>query len=153
MLEWATGPRVVTMHTTDIVRALIGGVMIGTACCAMLYFSGRIAGISGIAGGWMDWREGEVAWRGAFLLGLAAGAFALLPFFHAAFDSAPSASLSRLAAAGLLVGFGTRLGNGCTSGHGVCGISRMSLRSLVATCTFIASAALVVFLTRIGAAR
>jgi uncharacterized protein len=140
------------MDIVGTVRALMGGVMIGLACCMLLQFNGRIAGISGIAGGWMAWRPGEVSWRAAFLLGLAVGALLLLPFSRAVFDTQAPASLGRLVAAGLLVGSGTRLANGCTSGHGVCGISRMSVRSVVATATFMASAVAVGLVTRTAGA-
>lgn len=120
--------------------ALAGGALIGLAAVLLLWCNGRIAGISGIAGGLWFAPRGERAWRWLFLVGLllGAGAWALL---------APAATLPRqgfpaslLLLAGLLVGYGTSLGGGCTSGHGVCGLARLSPRSLVATGVFMTSA-------------
>ncbi len=133
-------------HFTPI-QAALGGVMIGVAASALLYFDGRIAGISGIAGRLLRREADEVAWRVAFLIGLvgtAAAAFALRP---AAFGTPDGVRLPMLALGGLLVGYGTRLANGCTSGHGVCGLGRFSKRSLVATLTFMGTAIAVVFVT------
>lgn len=126
--------------------ALAGGVLIGLAAVAMMLLQGRIAGISGIVGGLFAPRAGEVAWRAAFVLGMLggaalAGAFVGIPALH------DRPGLVVIAAAGLLVGYGTRLGSGCTSGHGVCGLARLSPRSLVATGVFMASTAAVVFVT------
>lgn len=129
--------------------ALAGGALIGASAALLYLLEGRIAGISGIWGGLAD--RTDRAWRLAFVLGLlAAGlaAHALSP--AAATPPAPGAGPSAplLAVAGLLVGFGARMGNGCTSGHGVCGLGRGSARSLSATVTFMATAAAVVLLTR-----
>lgn len=122
--------------------ALAGGALIGLAASAMMLFNGRIAGISGIVGGLWTPRAGDVAWRLAFafgLIGAGGGVMLLLPESVAG----PSTrSLGAVAVAGLLVGFGVRMGNGCTSGHGVCGLSRFSTRSLVATLTFMATGCL-----------
>lgn len=134
--------------TPGWVTALVGGVLIGLAATALLWLNGRIAGISGITAGALFPKRGETAWRYAFLLGLiAAGALAL--------HWLPSAAPSRagfppilLIAGGLLVGFGTRLGGGCTSGHGVCGLGRLSLRSLVAVGVFMVTAILTTFIVR-----
>ncbi len=127
--------------------ALAGGALIGLAAVVLMLFQGRIAGISGIVGGLLAPRAGDVAWRVAFVAGLLVGAAAL-----AAAGMAPvlrdRPGLGVIILAGLFVGFGTRLGSGCTSGHGVCGLARLSSRSLVATLVFMASAALVVFATR-----
>jgi uncharacterized protein len=127
--------------------ALAGGALIGLAAVVLMLFNGRVAGISGIAGGLLAPRAGDVAWRVAFVIGLIGGA-ALL----AAAGMAPvlhdRPGLGVIILAGLLVGFGTRLGSGCTSGHGVCGLARLSPRSLAATLIFMASAAVVVFATR-----
>lgn len=129
---------------------LIGGILIGISATLLLTLNGRIAGISGILGSALApgaYAE-ERAWRIAFLIGLVL-AGALLHFIAPdAFGSMPGGSLLRAAAAGALVGYGTRLGSGCTSGHGVCGISRLSARSFVATATFILFGALTVFLTK-----
>jgi uncharacterized membrane protein YedE/YeeE len=132
------------MDVTTLVTVALGGVLIGTAASGLLWLNGRLAGISGIAGGLVTPRRGDVAWRAAFVLGLLAGGLVLTAVDGAAFGSSP-ASLGVLAAAGLLVGVGTRLANGCTSGHGVCGLARRSVRSLAATATFMASAALTVY--------
>ena len=127
--------------------ALAGGVLIGIAAALLVLFNGRIAGISGIVGGLLRPARGEVAWRGAFAAGLIAAplawrAAATLPRLHV------DASLPVLVAAGLLVGAGTRHGSGCTSGHGVCGLSRGSMRSLAATTAFMAAGFAVVFVVR-----
>ena len=127
--------------------ALAGGALIGLAAFVLMLFHGRIAGISGIVGGLLTPRAGDVAWRAAFVIGMLGGAAVL-----AAAGFAPvlrdRPGLGIIILAGLLVGFGTRLGSGCTSGHGVCGLARLSPRSLAATLVFMASAALVVFVMR-----
>ena len=125
------------MHDFTPVPALIGGILIGLAATLLLIGSGRVAGVSGILGGLLVPMAGDRRWRALFFLGLiSAGAVAawLAP---ESIGRSPR-SLPMLAAAGLLVGVGTRIGNGCTSGHGVCGLSRLSPRSLVSTLTFIA---------------
>jgi uncharacterized protein len=127
--------------------ALIGGLMIGLAAAMLVLFNGRIAGISGILGGLLRPKAGDVSWRVAFVLDLllalvAYAAFAAMPASHIA------ASDMLIVIAGLLVGVGTRYGAGCTSGHGVCGLSRFSMRSLVATLTFMAAGFATVFVTR-----
>ncbi len=135
------------MDGASIVNAVVGGALIGAAASALLWLNGRIAGISGIAAGLVTPRPGEVGWRLAFVLGLLAGGLLLLGLRPTAFGPSP-ASLGVLGAAGLLVGTGTRLSNGCTSGHGVCGLARRAPRSLAATATFMVSAALTVFIVR-----
>ncbi|MBD9379545.1 YeeE/YedE thiosulfate transporter family protein [Pseudoxanthomonas sp. PXM04] len=127
-------------------EALLGGVLIGLAAAALLFFNGRIAGISGIVNGLAGQGAGERGWRIAFLLGLA-GAGVLVMKLTGQVSVSP-ATTPVLVLAGLLVGFGTRLGNGCTSGHGVCGLARLSLRSLVAVLVFMAAAVFTVFVTR-----
>lgn len=126
-----------TLDMTTVLPPLIGGVIIGVASLALMLFNGRIAGISGIVAGAISDRADERMWRVAFVGGLVAGGAVLLLTMPTAFSTTP-ASLPVAIVAGLLVGFGTRLGSGCTSGHGVCGLSRFSVRSLVATVTFIA---------------
>jgi len=127
--------------------ALAGGVLIGLAASLFLLVNGRVAGISGLLSGLLTPARGDRSVRFAFLIGLfAAGVVAALVVPERL--DASSRGLPVLATAGLLVGFGTRLGGGCTSGHGVCGISRGSLRSVVATVTFMATAVLVVGLAR-----
>ncbi|TKC98748.1 TSUP family transporter [Polyangium fumosum] len=135
-------------HVPDSLRpALLGGSLIGLAASILMLFHGRIAGVSGILGGVLSPKAGDVAWRVGFLLGMVAGGAALRALRPAAFPAAASGPLWLLAIAGLLVGYGTRLANGCTSGHGVCGISRLSARSLVATATFMFFAFVTVFVS------
>jgi hypothetical protein len=118
--------------------ALAGGVLIGASASALLLLNGRIAGITGIFRGALVPTKGDAAWRFVFLAGLFAGGLLLTWMSPAAIEVAPR-PLAVTMIAGLLVGFGTRLGNGCTSGHGVCGLSRLSPRSVVATMTFMAA--------------
>jgi len=115
--------------------AAMGGLMIGAASALLLLTHGRIAGISGIAGTLVQPPEDDRAWRFAFLGGLVLAGVVAAAVAPAAIGT-PARSPLMVAAAGLLVGFGTRLGGGCTSGHGVCGLSRSSARSLVAVATF-----------------
>ncbi len=122
-------------HFTPVSAAL-GGLLIGTAAVVLMAFSGRIAGISGIAGGLLAPRAGDVAWRVLFVAGLLAGAWLAWPLLGTPVPTGPAAGPALIVAAGLLVGFGTRLGSGCTSGHGVCGLARLSPRSLAATGLF-----------------
>ncbi len=120
------------------VSATSGGALIGLAASLLLLAHGRVAGISGILGGILT-RNEAVAWRVAFLAGLAVGGLAIAATFPATMSMAGSRPLPLLLVSGVLVGFGTRLGAGCTSGHGVCGLSRRSPRSLVAVVTFMAT--------------
>ncbi|MGJ9416864.1 YeeE/YedE family protein [Massilia sp. CMS3.1] len=127
--------------------ALAGGLLIGLAAAVFVLFNGRIAGISGILGGLLRAHPGDVGWRMAFLAGLMAapvlyGLVAALP------EVTVNAGEGTLLVAGLLVGVGTRYGAGCTSGHGVCGISRMSPRSLIATATFMFAGFITVYIVR-----
>ncbi|MFW5924722.1 MAG: YeeE/YedE family protein [Myxococcota bacterium] len=129
--------------------SLVGGLMIGTSAALLLLANGRIAGISGIAGGLLTRPpRGDVAWRAVFLAGLLAGGAVMMLWNPGLFAFELDRSLLALAGAGLLVGFGTRLGNGCTSGHGVCGISRFSVRSIAATGTFMVAGVVTVFVVR-----
>jgi uncharacterized membrane protein YedE/YeeE len=134
------------MHNFTPIASVLGGLLIGLGASAMLLLNGRIAGISGILAGVIKPVRGDTLWRGGFLGGLFAGGLLLRVVLPQAFDFGIVRPLPMLIVAGLLVGFGTRLGSGCTSGHGVCGISRLSPRSLLATITFIATGALVVLL-------
>jgi uncharacterized membrane protein YedE/YeeE len=127
--------------------ALGGGLLIGLGAAALVLLHGRIAGISGIVGGLLRPVAGDFAWRAAFVLGLLAAPGAWL-LFHALPRPDIAAGDGALVAAGLLVGLGTRYGAGCTSGHGVCGLSRLSARSAVATATFMAAGFLTVFVLR-----
>lgn len=128
--------------------ALLGGSLIGIASGALLLFGGRRAGVSGIAGGLLRVRRGDLAWRLAFLAGLVAGASVFAALAGELADVEIEAQFATLAAGGLLVGFGTRLSGGCTSGHGVCGLSRGSIRSIAATALFMTAAAATVFVVR-----
>lgn len=130
------------------VVAALGGVLIGVASALLLLFNGRLAGISGIAGGLFARVPGELGWRAAFVGGLVGGGMLLQAFFPAALGGPVVTGFTAPIVAGLLVGFGTRLGNGCTSGHGVCGLARGSVRSLAATMTFMVTAAATVFVVR-----
>lgn len=136
------------MNDFTPIPAFLGGTLIGLAAALLLAFNGRIAGISGIFGGVLLPKPGEVRWRAFFLAGLVLGGLALRAFHPGAFPAEISGGVPAIALAGLLVGFGTSLGSGCTSGHGVCGLSRFSARSLVATLTFMATGALTVFVVR-----
>jgi uncharacterized membrane protein YedE/YeeE len=129
--------------------AIGGGLLIGSAAALLLLLSGRIAGVSGMVATATKTGTGGAPWSQAtaFLVGLPIGA-ALIALFVRAPEVIVTSSLPLLLVAGLLVGFGTRLGNGCTSGHGVCGIARLSPRSLAATAVFMASAAVTVFILR-----
>lgn len=124
------------MHDFTPWQALAGGALIGLAASILLLGSGRVAGISGILGGLLTPTRGDVLWRALFVLGLLSAGAAAAVWTPDAIGGTPR-SWPTLVIAGLLVGVGTRLGNGCTSGHGVCGISRLSPRSLMATVTFI----------------
>jgi uncharacterized membrane protein YedE/YeeE len=126
--------------------ALVGGVLIGLSSSLLLLYNGRIAGISGIVGGLLRGPAGERLWRAAFVLGLLAGGLMLRLVEPEAFTFGIVRSTPALVLAGLLVGIGTQLGSGCTSGHGVCGISRGSARSIVATGVFMATGALAVYI-------
>jgi len=128
--------------------ALLGGVLIGLASSLLLWLNGRVAGVSGILNGVIFSRAGDTAWRVAFLVGLIVAGGMYLAVVPGA--SLPRTDYSRvgLIVAGVLVGFGTRMGSGCTSGHGVCGLGRLSLRSLVAVITFMATAIVTTFIVR-----
>jgi len=135
--------------SASILSAVIGGFLIGSAAGLLLLLSGRIAGVSGMAAAALRIAHRGPPWAqaAAFTVGLPVGAVAVALVFGRP-SLAVTSSLPLLIGGGLLVGFGTRLGNGCTSGHGVCGLARLSPRSLAATATFIAAGVATVFLTR-----
>ena len=137
-----------TMDGFTPVSALAGGALIGTSAALFLLLNGRIAGISGILGGLLTPPSRETGWRAAFVAGLVLAPFAYAGLGGSLPPVTVDASFPLLAVAGLLVGFGSRLGAGCTSGHGVCGIGRGSPRSVVATGTFMAVAILTVLVVR-----
>ncbi len=136
------------MPPSESLRALLGGVLIGLSSILLLLADGKIAGISGMMGGLLGSSPRRNGWRYAFLAGLAAGGLG----FHLAgwpvFTPLRGLSQGALIAAGVLVGLGTQLGSGCTSGHGICGLGRLSRRSLAATLTFMSTGALTVYLVR-----
>ena len=136
------------MAEPNLVLGFLGGMLIGLATVLLLALNGRIAGVSGILSGAVTAPDRfDRSWRLLFILGLMAGA-ALYRVFSGALPVQIEAGMPTLVVAGLLVGFGTRLGSGCTSGHGVCGLARLSPRSLAATVTFMLFGILTVYLTR-----
>jgi uncharacterized membrane protein YedE/YeeE len=135
------------MH--PFVLAAIGGVLIGVSAVLLMMLSGRIAGISGIIGGLLPPAPApDRSWRLAFILGLVGAPALLRTITGDAHIGPPTVGIPTLIAAGLLVGVGTALGGGCTSGHGICGISRLSLRSIFAVLVFMATAIATVFVSR-----
>jgi len=128
--------------------AAIGGALIGLSAALLMLTTGRIAGISGIVGGLIGWDVPDRDWRIAFIVGLILAPLSGSVVGYAVAEPQMPASWAVIVIAGLLVGFGTRLGGGCTSGHGICGVARLSPRSLVATAVFMAVAVVVVAITR-----
>lgn len=130
------------------VSSTVGGILIGISAAGLLLLTGRIAGVSGVLGGLAapTAQEKECGWRLLFIVGLLLGG--LLARLLGGSTKAAVAPIAVVGVAGVLVGVGTRLGNGCTSGHGVCGIARLSKRSLIATCVFMATGMATVFVTR-----
>lgn len=131
--------------------SLSGGVLLGVASAIFILLNGRILGISGILGGLLPPKVGDSLWRVAFLLGMFAAPLVFTSLAPAGFASTPRIDATEwtVVAAGLLVGIGTRYASGCTSGHGVCGLSRMSPRSLVATLSFMGAGFATVYLLRL----
>ena len=129
-------------------NALIGGGLIGVAVSLMLLFNGRVTGISGIINGSLKPQKGDFLWRILFILGLFVGGLLLKILRPESFTNTLETEIYLTVIAGLLVGFGTIMGSGCTSGHGVCGISRFSIRSILATVVFISAGVLAVVLFR-----
>lgn len=132
----------------DFLNALLGGVLIGVAVTLMLWLNGRVTGISGIIAELLSTSGRRDAWRSAFLFGLLCGGFLLRLLNPGFFENTTDRGIGTILLAGLLVGFGTSMGSGCTSGHGVCGVSRLSMRSIVATMTFMAFGVASVWLFR-----
>ena len=128
--------------------SLVGGILIGLSAVLVMALFGRIAGISGITTGALPGRRDDWTWRLAFIAGLVAAPLLFLAVTGGSVEQTVSANLPAMAIAGLLVGFGTVTGSGCTSGHGVCGLARLSPRSLVSVVTFMAFAAATVFVLR-----
>ena len=119
-------------------ESCFGGALIGISASIILLFQGKVAGISGILGGFFRWPVSEIQYRALFLCGLLLGGIIVSLLLPQAYDIQMDRSTGSIVVAGLMVGFGTQLGSGCTSGHGVCGLSRLSTRSLVSVCTFMA---------------
>lgn len=136
------------MENFTPVSGFIGGLLIGVAAALLLLLNGRISGISGIVGGLLVPKSSDAGWRLVFVVGLLLGTLSYMLATGGALAVRMQAPLPVLVAAGLLVGFGTRLGSGCTSGHGVCGISLLSKRSIVASAVFFVVAMLTVFVFR-----
>jgi len=136
------------MHNLTPLSGLFGGVLIGLAAAMLMVLTGRLAGVSGIVGGLLQARPADQGWRIAFVAGLIAA-----PLIAALFGAplpAMTQNFALVAATGLLVGFGSRMGNGCTSGHGVCGFARLSARSIAATVIFMVTAVVAIALLRHG---
>ncbi len=136
------------MHDFTPTAALIGGGLIGAAASLVLLTHGKVAGVSGLYGGLLRRDTTDLAFRIWFLSGMVLTGFVGSAIFPSAFASSWNANMPALVVAGLLVGVGTQIGTGCTSGHGVCGVSRLSLRSLVATLTFVLAGMFTVFVVR-----
>ena len=138
------------MASFDPILALLGGALIGLASVLLMMLTGRIAGISGILGGCLTLAAGDKVWRLAFIVGLILAPVTSGVLGYPLPTPQMPASWVTIVVAGLLVGFGARLGGGCTSGHGVCGIARISTRSIVATAIFMGTAMVVVAIMRHG---
>jgi len=134
--------------TVAWLQALAGGVLVGLSATSLLWLNGRIAGVTGILDGVVFPKPADVSWRVAFLVGLIAAGGLYMALAPGAPQARADFPRGGLVVAGLLVGFGTRMGNGCTSGHGVCGLGRLSSRSLTAVMTFMATAIATTFIVR-----
>ncbi len=126
--------------------SLLGGMLMGSAGLLLLLFNGKIAGISGILGGLISPGRNDFLWRLLFIIGIISGGWLSMQILGITFPETYNASTLIILLAGLLVGIGAGVGNGCTSGHGICGIGRLSIRSIVATCVFMAIAGITVFI-------
>lgn len=136
------------IHNFTPYSALLGGVLIGTAATLLMWLNGRIAGISGVLSGLLPPVKGDAGWRIAFIAGLFIGGLAFRFGGGDMSSIVVEANTATLIGAGLLVGFGARLGGGCTSGHGVCGVGRLSNRGIVSTLIYVGVAMVTVFITR-----
>jgi uncharacterized protein len=135
---------------SELGRAVAGGALIGLSAGAFLLLTGRIAGVSGIVAGLVRPRPRETAWRAFFVAGLVTGGFLLAALVPASLPGAPAVPMGQMLVAGLLVGLGARVSGGCTSGHGVCGVGRLSPRSVAATVLFMALGMATVWVARHG---
>jgi hypothetical protein len=148
-MSWRqTGKTEPGMANFTPLSAAIGGALIGLSAVLLIVLNGRIAGITGIFAGVLDPLNADRAWRASFIVGLIAAPLSAMLIGYAVPVPQMPTSFVTIAVAGLLVGFGTRLGNGCTSGHGICGLARLSPRSITATTIFMVTAIIVVALTR-----
>ena len=138
------------MHNLTPLSGLFGGALIGLAAASLMLLTGRIAGVTGIFGGLLAFRPADLAWRMAFVAGLIAAPLLATLAGNPLPAPAMTSNLALVAIGGLLVGFGSRMGNGCTSGHGVCGLARLSVRSIAATLIFMATAVITVAIVRHG---
>ena len=137
------------MENFTPISALIGGALIGLSAALLLWFNGRIAGISGILNGLLFRQPGDTSWRLLFLIGLISGSGIYISLFpDDLINARTNLPVAMVALGGFLVGFGTRMGGGCTSGHGVCGLGRLSIRGFVATVTFLFAGMVTVYLAR-----
>ncbi len=137
------------MENFTPISALIGGALIGLSAALLLWFNGRIAGISGILNGLLFRQPGDTSWRLLFLIGLISGSGIYISLFpDDLINARTNLPVAMVALGGFLVGFGTRMGGGCTSGHGVCGLGRLSIRGFVATLTFLFAGMVTVYLAR-----
>ena len=136
------------METETVTNALIGGGLIGLASAALLLLTGKVAGISGILYGLLTNEKGQRAWKLSFVLGMVAAGLVLGWLYPPAFMETPMRRMPTFIAAGILIGFGARLGGGCTSGHGICGVARLSARSITASLAWVISGALVLWITK-----
>lgn len=137
----------INVNTQELFMAIMGGLMIGMAALLMWWFLGRVTGVSGIL--WQGVRQvKQSGWRWSFVAGLLLGPLCVHQVFNVAIPELQQNTVYITILAGLLVGFGTHMGSGCTSGHGVCGIGRLSIRSLTATVCFMSAGMLTVFIMR-----
>lgn len=125
--------------------SLIGGMLLGVSATVLLLINGKIAGISGVINGLISPKDGEFSWRLLFFAGMVLGGLLSVALLGVQVPNTEGISFSLIVVAGVLVGLGTRLANGCTSGHGICGIGRLSKRSVIATCVFMLVAGVTVF--------
>lgn len=126
-------------------HSLFGGMLLGVSATLLMLFNGKVAGISGVINGLFSPRSGEFSWRLLFFTGMVLGGLLSVALLGVEVPVTEGISLSLLISAGLLVGLGTRMANGCTSGHGICGIGRLSKRSIIATCVFMLVAGVTVY--------
>ena len=138
------------MHNLTPFSGLLGGALIGLAAASLMLLTGRVAGVSGIFGGLLALRPADQGWRIAFVAGLIAAPLLAMLVGRSLPAPAMASNLALVALGGLLVGFGSRMGNGCTSGHGVCGFARLSARSIAATVIFMTTAVITVAIVRHG---